>query len=513
MAQVTAENNKRIAKNTLLLYVRMFFTMSISLYTSRVILRILGVEDYGIYNVIAGMVLMFSFLNTTLASGTQRFITYAIGTRNLDKCKITFSTTFIIHLSLSLIIAVIILLAGAYFLNGKLVIPSNRLDAAYWVFYSSIIAIVLNITQVPYMSSIIAHEKMGVYAYMSIFDAFAKLAICYALVISDFDRLKMYSCLYSMIALINLLVYKFYCSRNFEECHIKYNFDKKLFREIASYSGWNIFGCTSVLLNNQGLNMVLNVFFGPVVNAARGISNQVNNVAIQFVNSFQTAVNPQIVKYYASGETDHMNNLIYNNARFSGLLVLMIILPLSVELPFVLDIWLEKYPNETVFITRIILLQTLITSFDKSVIMGIAATGKMKKVNLCSIFTLMLIVPIACILFKCGANLETVMILTPLPWVAQTFVVVYTAREYYSLSPFKFFANTYGCSFPIGFIMLIPLVLIHLNFEQGWSRFIISLIVSITWGGLLFYQLGLKKHMRDKVKFLIKNKFLTYIRF
>lgn len=504
MADV-AQNNRRIAKNTALLYVRMFITLAVALYTSRIVLEKLGVVDFGINNVVAGMVSMFTFLNGTLASGTQRFITFALGEGNCQKLNVTFSTTLIIHLALSTVIGLTILVGGLYFLDGRLVIPAERMDAAYWVFFCSVATVVLNITQVPYMASIIAHENMGVYAYMSIFDAVAKLGVAYALIIADIDKLKLYAVLMALVQLCDMAFYRLYCIRKYKECRFRPCFDKPLAKNILNFSGWNIFGCLAAMLNNQGFNMLLNVFYGPVLNAARGISNQVNGVASQFVNNFQTAVNPQIVKYYANGETDEMNHLIYNNARFSGLMVLYIIVPLMAELPFVLGIWLGKYPDETIFLTRIILLQTLITSMTRSVVMGIHAVGRMRTVNLLAGTALLLSLPVSYILMRYGVSLHIVMVVTLLPWLAETFIELTLMRKYVGLSRRIFYLRSYGIIVILGIIMVAPLLFICSEMEQGWLRFVLNMAVSTLWGGLLIFRFGLTPHMREAVMRKVRN--------
>lgn len=501
-----SQNNKRIAKNTLLLYVRMFITMSVSLYTSRIVLEKLGVIDYGINNVVAGMVTMFTFLNSTLASGTQRFITFALGENNMIKLKQTFSTTFIIHLILSLLIGIAILIGGLYFLNNELSIPIERMGAAYWVFYCSIIIVILNITQVPYMSSIIAHEDMGIYAYVSIFDAIAKLGVAFALSIAEVDKLKIYAILMAMVQLCNILFYRIYCIRKYSECHVEWIFNKPLAKQILTFSGWNIFGCTAVLLNNQGFNMLLNIFYGPVLNAARGISNQVNSIAMQFVSSFQAAVNPQIVKYYAGNEVEKMNQLIYQNARISGLLVLYIIIPLMVELPFLLNLWLGRYPEETIFLTRIVLIQTLITSMNRSIVMGIHATGKMKIVNLLAGTILLLSLPICYLLFTYSISLKFVMYFTLMPWIIETLIELCLMKRYVGISVIKFYTQSYLIVIFIGILMFIPLLIITSQMEEGWLRFIINMFLSAMLGAIFIYKLGLTPSMRIMIKEKVLNK-------
>ncbi|EOS13047.1 lipopolysaccharide biosynthesis protein [Phocaeicola sartorii] len=504
-----SQNNKRIAQNTFLLYVRMFITLTVSLFTSRIVLEKLGVEDYGIYNVVAGLVSMFTFMNGTLATGTQRFITFSLGENNFKKSKLTFSTTLIIHIILSLIIGIAIFVGGLYFLKEELVISADRMDAAYWVFYCSVLTVMLNITQVPYMASIIAHEDMSIYAYMSIFDAVAKLGVAYALVIVDVDKMKLYAVLIALVQVCDVFYYRYHCIRKYKECHFEVRFDKPLAKEILQFSSWNIFGCTSVLFNNQGFNILLNIFYGPVLNAARGISNQVNNVASQFVGSFQTAVNPQIVKYYAEKDIERMNRLIYHNARFSGLMILYIMVPLMIELPFLLSLWLGKYPDDTVFLTRIILIQTLIASMSRSVVMGIHAIGKMKMVNLLAGTTLLLSLPISFVLFKMSISLEIVMVITLLPWFIETFIELTLMKKYVGLSRRKFYIQSYGIIILIGGIMCIPLLVISSYMNEGYIRFLVNMSISTVLGGILIYCFGITANMRviinDKIKSLINK--------
>jgi O-antigen/teichoic acid export membrane protein len=486
----------------------MFFTLIVTLYTSRIVLQKLGVVDYGINNVVGGMVSMFSFLNASLANGTQRFITFALGKENLKEEQSTFSTTFFIHLFIAFIIGVLILLGGLYFLNGKLVIPQVRMDAAYWVFYCCVIICILNVTQVPYMASIIAHEDMSIYAYMSIFDAVAKLGIAFALMLAtSIDRLKLYAVLLAFVQLIDILCYRYYCIYKYKECHIKPVFNKKLMSQILEFSGWNVFGSSSILFNNQGFNILLNMFFGPVMNAARGISNQVNSVASQFSSNFQTAVNPSIVKCLASGQTERMNNLIYNNARYAGLLILYLIIPLTIELPFALHIWLGNYPNDTVFFTRIILIQALSMSMGKSVGMGIQATGRMKVANVLAGGEILFFLPISFVLLKLHIALHVILVVSIIPWIIETIIEVMLMKRYTGLSPLRFYKFSYVSVFSIGLFMIVPLLIINYLMNEGWLRFFITVFVSVCWGGILIYRFGINMHIRT----MIKNKVFKII--
>lgn len=500
-----AANNKRIAKNTALLYVRMLITLSVSLFTSRIVLNALGVEDFGINNVVAGMVTMFTFLNTTLSSGTQRFITFALGENDFKKLQSTFTTTFHVHLVLAVILGLVIFIAGMWLLNQQLNIPANRIQAAYYVFVGSIITVILGITQVPYLASIIAHENMKIYAYMSIFDAAAKLGVAYMLVITEEDKLKLYAILLTIIAFVNVVVYRVFCIQKYKECRVGRNFDWDLFKSIMRFSGWNVMGCSAVLCNNQGLNILLNLFGGPVLNAARGISLQVNGLASQFVGNFQTAVNPQIVKYFATNEREKMNRLIYNNARYAGLMVLFIIIPIIVEIDFLLEIWLGAVPSESAFFTRIILFQTYIQTMTRPVVMGIHATGKMRTVNILAGGVLLMVLPLTYVLLKARVTLHIVMLVSLSPWLIETFIEVILLRKYVGFSLSNFYKYVYVDTFFIGCLSIIPLFLIHQTMESGWIRMIVIGIVSTLWSGFLIYRFGINNHLREVVKNKMKD--------
>lgn len=507
MDKTVSENNKRIAKNTILLYVRMVITMCIGLFTSRIVLQNLGVVDYGINNVVAGMVTMFTFLNSTLASGTQRFITFALGERDIDKCKRTFSTTFVVHLVMAIALSFVILIGGLWFMNGQLSIPQERMDAAYWVFYTAIITILLNITQVPYMSTIIAHENMSVYAYMTIYDAVAKLIVAFSLLFSTVDNLKLFAILNLIISGASILIYRIYCIKKYEECTVSWQVDKKLLKSILGFSGWNVFGCAAVIMNNQGVNILLNMFFGPIVNAARGIANRLNSIVLQLVQNFQTAANPQIVKYHAAGEDDRMINLILNNARYAGLLMAFVLVPLYVEAPFVLKIWLGEVPAETVFFTRIILIQSLIQTMSRPGVMGIHAVGNMKTVNILAGGNLLLILPATWIMLKLGIDLETVLIINIIPWLIEPIIEMILLNKYIGFPIMRFYTYVYGNVLSISVISYILTLLVHRAISNEIAAFFAACSTSVIVSGCLIYYWGLNKTMRNTIKNKIITKF------
>ena len=311
-----SENNKRIAKNTLMLYIRMLFTMGVSLFTSRVILQALGVEDYGVYSVVGGIITMFSFINGGMVSATQRYLTFEIGKGNLLQLKKVFSTSLQIHALIALIVVILGETVGLWFLYEKMVIPADRMTAAFWVYQCSIVASVVSIMSVPYNADIIAHEKMSAFAYISILDVVLKLAIVYILYISRWDKLITYAVLILSIQVAIRYVYTRYCNKHFEETHYHHQLDKSLFKEMFAFAGWSFWGNLAHVLYTQGINMMLNIFFGPVVNAARGIAVQVQTAVQGFVGNFQMALNPQITKNYATGNLAQMHSLMFRSARF-----------------------------------------------------------------------------------------------------------------------------------------------------------------------------------------------------
>ena len=360
MTNQTSDNNKRIAKNTLLLYFRMLFTMAVSLYTSRVVLNTLGVEDFGVYNVVGGVVAMFGFINGSMSSATQRYITFALGKGDKTWLQTVFSTTLQIH---TLIAGIIVLLGetvGLWFLYNKMQIPADRMDAAFWVLQCSIVATIVMIISVPYNADIIAHEKMSAFAYISILEVVLKLVIVYMLVVFSFDKLILYAFLLLAIQLLIRFCYSIYCNRHFEETKYRHVWDKALFKEMTGFAGWSLFGNLAGVLFSQGLNMLLNVFFGPIVNAARAVAVQVQSAIQQFVGNFQMALNPQITKTYAKGELGDMHSLMFRSARFSFFLLYFLSLPVLFETNFILTIWLKTVPENTVVFLRIMICTSLI---------------------------------------------------------------------------------------------------------------------------------------------------------
>ena len=379
---MTESNNKTIAKNTVLLYIRMVFTMLIGLYTSRVVLQMLGVVDYGVYNVVGGIVGMLSFLNSTMSSATSRFLTYELGLNNEKKLNETFNAAIIIHLVIAIIVVLIADTVGLWFLYNKLVIPSDRMVAAFWVLQFSIISSFLGITQVPYNACIIAHEKMDVFAFMQILGSVLKLGIVYMLTIVNYDKLITYSFLLLIVSLLIMMIYRVYAIRHFKECHFRFKISKEIIRPMISFSGWDLFGHFGYTFRYQGTNMVLNLFFGPIVNAASGITATVQGVLIQFSNNITLAVKPQIIKRYASGDIQSMVNLLNKSLRLNLFMILLVTIPTSIEIPLLLSLWLTDVPDYCVSFCRIALWANVISSYSQLVYAGLQATGDLKKTSI-----------------------------------------------------------------------------------------------------------------------------------
>lgn len=396
----TTENNKRIAKNTLLLYVRMLFTMAIGLYTGRVVLNTLGVTDYGIYNVVGGVIAMLGFLTGSMSAASSRFITYDLGKGDMAVIKKTFGNILSIHFILAGIILFFGETIGLWFVLNKLQIPADRMTAALWVYQFSVFTSILSVISVPYNGAIIAHERMKAFAYIGIIDAVLKLLIVYMLLVIPFDKLKVYALLFFCIQVFDRVVYGVYCTRHFMETKAKPTFDGKLFKEIFSFAAWTMNGNLAVIGYTQGINILLNMFFGPAVNAARGVAVQVQGVVQNFCNNFQMALNPQLTKSYAQNDLQHMHQLLKVSSKFSFFMLFFISLPLMFEAPLVLKWWLGIVPEHTVNFLRLILCSSMLFTLSNPLVVSIHATGHIKRFQAIEGTMLLCIVPIAYLLLK-----------------------------------------------------------------------------------------------------------------
>ena len=404
-------NTRRIAKNTLMLYMRTLFTMFVSFYTSRVVLRALGVIDCGVYNVVGSTVAMFSMLSGSLSSAISRFITFELGRGNMAKLKRVFSTAVSVQLILAAIVVVFAETVGLWFLNHTMEIPAERLYAAHWVYQFSIVTFVIGLVSVPYNATIIAHEKMSAFAYIGIFEALAKLGVAFIISVASADRLIIYGLLLMAIAVTVRLVYGIYCKRRFEECTYTFVYDKTLLKEMTSFAGWNFIGASSAILRDQGGNIIINVLGGgPAVNAARGFAIQISSAIQSFVQNFMTALNPQITKSYASGEHDYMMTLIFRGARFSFYILLLLALPVIINAEYILTLWLVDVPAHTVPFVQLVLIFALSESLANPLVTAMLATGKIRNYQLVVGGLQMLNLPVSYILLRNGGAPEMVFV-------------------------------------------------------------------------------------------------------
>lgn len=396
----TSSNNKRIAKNTLLLYVRMLFMMGVSLYTSRVVLNTLGITDYGVYNVVGGVITILGFLTSSMGAASSRYITYGIGKGDIAATKQTFGNILSIHFILAGIILLIGETIGLWFVLEKLQIPTERQTAALWVYQFSVLTSMLSVVSIPYNAAIIAHERMKAFAYMGIVDAVLKLLIVYILLIIPYDKLKVYAILLFFIQVFDRVIYGIYCTRHFKETRARYKLNGKLFKEIFSFAVWTMNGNLAVIGYTQGINVLLNMFFGPAVNAARGVAVQVQSVVQNFCSNFQIALNPQLTKSYAQNNLQHMRKLLKVSSKFSFFMLFFISLPLMLEAPLVLRWWLGIVPEHTVNFLRLILCSSMLVALANPLIISVHATGRIKRFQAIEGTMLLCIVPIAYFMLK-----------------------------------------------------------------------------------------------------------------
>lgn len=409
MASSEIIGNKQIARNTILLYIRQIITIIISLYTSRVVLATLGVDDYGIYNVVGGIVLMFSFISSTMASASQRYLSFDMAKGDDNTLKETFSLIFLSYIIISIIALVLCEFIGVWFLNSKMNIPPDRLSAANWVLQFSILSFIANLMSTPYMSVVIAREKMDVYAYASICDSVLKLAIVYILLICCYDKLKMYAVLMFVATFIITLFYAIYCIYGFKESRYKYFFDKVRLKEMFSFAWWNVLGSLANVLRSQGINILLNIFFTPAINAARGIAYNVNSAISNFTNNFYTAVRPQIIKRYASGAMDEMYNLVFLSSKFAYYLLLLLSLPILYETEHILIFWLKTPPEYSGLFVKLIIVNSLIEVLNYPLVNALQASGKIKTYQLIVSGCYLINLPISYVLLKIGYPPEITM--------------------------------------------------------------------------------------------------------
>ena len=497
-----AENTRRIAKNTMMLYVRMLFGMLVSLYTSRVVLQALGVEDYGIYNVVGGFVAMFSMISASLSSSVGRFLTFELGKGDVDALKRVFSTSLSIHVVLSVIIVLLAETVGIWFLNTHMTIPKPRLYAANWVFQASVFTFVVNLWSVPFSASIVAHERMSAFAYIGILDIVLRLLIVLFIAYSglDFDRLIVYALLLVVVVCLMQMIYWRYCYRNFEECRISLHFDTQYWKAMSSFAGWNFIGCTAVLLKDQGVNVLLNLFIGPVINAARGIAGTVNNVLSSFSGNFMTALNPQITKSYAAGDYDYMFSLVERGSRFSYYILLMFVLPVLFETEFILTLWLKSYPEHTANFVRLILIVTLCDILSNTLINLQLSTGRIRNYQLAVGGLLLMNFPLSYLCLNFGYPPESTLIVAFVVSVCCLLLRLIFLRTMVGLSVKRFMRKVCMNVLLVTFVAAIIPFLIYIQMSDSIVRFLLICIVTVFCSSLTIYFVGCSSNERSFIK-------------
>ena len=500
----TSANNKRIAKNTLFLYFRTFIIMLVSLYTSRIVLQQLGVEDFGIYNIIGGVVVLFSVVNGAMVLSTQRFLNYELGRGNIDHARNIFSASVNIHL---LIIFIFLLLAetiGLWFVNHCTNIPDGKQQAANWVYHLSVVATAVSIFRAPYNAAIIAYERMVAYAYISIVDVMCKLGIVYLLVFSQ-NKLVDYAGMIALVTLLVTLFYIFYCLRNFGVCHYVRILNKGIYGSLLGFSWWSLFGSVANMGAGQGLNVVLNLYFGVSVNAAMGIANQVNTAVYQFVSNFQTAFNPLIIKSYAAGEMDYFKTLLLNTSRYSYLLLFFLSLPILFCAPEILQLWLGQVPKHAVSFFRLIMTFMLIDAIQGPLWVSAQATGKIRDYQLLMSFLILLNLPLSmsilyyyripelALCVKVGVNLITA-----------TARVFYLRRLYHFPSKVYLQEVVLVCIVVSCIASVVPAILSFMVHSFAVRLIVVGLAALLSSASTIYW-IGIKAHERSIIRQIVRK--------
>lgn len=487
----------------------MLAVMAVTLYTSRVVLDILGIEDYGIYNVVGGVVTLFAIMNGALSSGSSRFITFALGKGDSDLKKKTFSASFVIHLCVALIVLLFAETIGLWYVNNILVVPEGRLTATNWLYQFSIIACMLSLTQVPYGASIIAHERMKVYAWVGVIEAIYKLVIVYLLLFAgNADKLILFGALILIWSVANQLYYRYYCYKHFEECRLVIVKEKKYYSSMLAFSLWDIIGnlCSTGLV--QGVNLLANFFFGVSVNAARSITVQVENAVSRFTDGFLTAVEPQIVKLYAVGDISKMRKLIYSSSKFAFLLLFALNLPVFVKTEYILGLWLVKVPEYTVIFIRLLIIIRLFRAFARPIIIAVHATGNIKRLNLyAGLTSLLLNLPITYLFFRMGYEPYISYIVSIFVNFICTYLELKVLSSQMEFSIVDYIKKVYLVALSIALLSMVAVYYINsLYVEESFYSLIAVAISSFTCNAVLTYYIACDADTRSKIVMFIKNK-------
>ena len=503
----TSQNNKRIAKNTLMLYFRQILILLVGLYTVRIVLDELGVEDYGIYNVVAGVVTLLSFLSGTMASATQRFFSFALGRNDKLQLKKIFSVNFIIYISIAIIALILLESVGLWFVNEKLDIPPKRFEAAIFIFHFAVFTFIASILTSPFMAMIIAHEDMQIYSYVSIIEAILKLGVVFLLMHIEADKLELYGLLLFIVSLINALIFISISLRKYEECQFKkFYWDKGLVQEILDFTGWTLFGQVSTVVRNQAITILVNQFFNPVVVASRAIALSISGHIGVFANNFNTSLYPPIIKSYSSNSKNDMFSLIFNGSKLTFFLMWIIALPLLMELEMILNIWLKNVPNEAVLFTQLNIVESLIFSLSLPLATAARAPGKMKTYELTLGLIQLSIFFVTWIILKMGYPAYSVFVVAIVVNIIMFFVRLIIVSNLIELSKKSFIVKVVLPVIGVMILSTIPTYLLQKSLPIGFVFSLIVIVSSVVFNAVTIFYIGLDKNWRRKIRDFIVDK-------
>ena len=488
-----SKNNTQIAKNTLLLYFRMLFSMAVSLYTSRVVLNALGIEDFGVYNVVGGIVTMLSFFNSSMGTSTQRFLNYEMGQNNCEGLRDVFVNAVNAHFIIGVITVIGLETIGLWFVYNKLNISIGQFNAALWVFHCSVISLFVSIISTPYNAAIIANERMSVYAYYSILEVILKLLIVYLLVVIPYNKLIVYALLILAVNFIMPALYNFYCIKHFAECRYRWNWNTNLMKKMFFFSGWMLFGCISDMLSKQGVNVLINIFFGPVFNAARAIAVQVQTAVNSFVANFMTAVRPQIIKSYSAGEYQHMYRLVFSSSKLSFYLLFVLTTPVLIYTDFILQLWLKIVPEYCVLFTRLVLLELLISSAYVPIAQINQASGKIRNYQIAISIIFLLSFVLTYFLYKLGLPVYSTFIISVALAIVGLFVRVFILKYDNNFPASTYLLKIMFPLIPVSGLSLIIPILIYKYTETTFLLFLFNSFVGLVSSIMVIWFLGLDK--------------------
>lgn len=495
----TVTNSKRIAKNTMFLYIRMLMVMAVTLYTSRIVLNMLGVTDYGIYNVVGGIVSMLGFMSNAMSNAVQRFLSFEMGKNNWKRVNTIFNIALQAHIGIAILVVCIMEVAGVWYTNNFLNVPTERLNAAHWVLQCTIISMFFTIIQVPYNGIIIAKEDMGIYAYISIIEVVLKLAACYLLFIESIDTLKLYSVVMMIVTIIIVLIYKIYCIRTYKECKVCKVKDSSLLKQMASFASWNLLGEVAWVFNGQVINIALNFFFGPVINAAAAISVQVNAAVSKFVSNFQMAVNPQIIKSYASNEIEEMKKLLFHSTKLSYYLLLALSLPIMIEMDIILNLWLIEVPQYAIVFCQLGLVCSLVSTVSNLFSQVVRANGKIRNYQIVVSCVAFSAFPLSCLALMLGASPYSTLVINIFISVFLIYIRIRLTKKIINITMWKFFMNVVYPIVKVSVISVSISLLLDMFIEGHMLNFLVVTPSSFIVVCVASYSIGMDKRERGYI--------------